>query len=377
MIKQLRLLFITDSLHVGGAERHAVSLASAFIQQGHSVAIACSERGLLASYAEQAGVVIHTVCEQLVKRRLSLPFAQGLAKLLEQESYDIVHAHMYASAGASAAALSGWQPILVLTEHSEASWRTASDQHWSRWFYSKTKHIIAVSEQIKKRLIERDSVPSHQISVIMNSLLPNIETHESNQPACFSLFSKAPVIGVVARLQPEKGVSYFIEAAALIHRALPLVHFVIIGDGPLRQVLQERVISLDMQECVHFLGFRLNVKELMQRMDIVVIPSLSEGTPLVTLDAMASGVPIVASAVGGIPEQIRHQQEGLLVKPGNPQELGDALIYLLQNPKKLRQLSNAGRLRVTTHFQFSTMVRQVEAIYQAELSRSVHRIERR
>ena len=368
----LRLLLVADSLHIGGAEQHVVSLASALVQRGYHVTIACSEKGFLAPLAERAGVVVRPLLDRLVKRRLSPQFAQELAKHLRQESYDLVHAHMYASDAACACALSGTTPPLVLTEHSEASWRSADEQRCSQWFYAKARHIIAVSKQIRKRLIEHDGVPSHRISVIMNTLLPGLEASGGVQQACPAMLAGKPLVGVVARLQPEKGIGYFIEAAAYVLRVIPHAHFLIIGDGQERHSLQEQAIALGVQEQVHFIGFRLDVRALMQGLDVVVVPSLSEGTPLVTLEAMAAGIPIVASAVGGIPEQVRHLREGLLVPPADPQALGKAMIYLLQNPARLRQLGEAGRLRVAAHFQFGTMIEQTEAVYRTVLSASPH-----
>jgi glycosyltransferase involved in cell wall biosynthesis len=118
---------------------------------------------------------------------------------------------------------------------------------------------------------------------------------------------------------------------------------------------------------VHFLGFRLDARALIAMLDVLVIPSLSEGTPLVTLEAFSAGVPVVASAVGGIPEQVRHQLEGLLVPAGNALAFAEAVLYLLHNPGRMQQMGKAGQQRALSQFRFSTMVRETEAIYRAAL----------
>jgi glycosyltransferase involved in cell wall biosynthesis len=122
-----------------------------------------------------------------------------------------------------------------------------------------------------------------------------------------------------------------------------------------------------MQEHVHFLGFRLDARAIVGLLDILVVPSLSEGTPLVTLEAMTAGVPVVASAVGGIPEQIRHHCEGLLVPPGDSAALGEAVLQLLQNPTRMQQLGEAGRWRVLSAFNFAAMVQATEEVYRVAL----------
>ena len=118
---------------------------------------------------------------------------------------------------------------------------------------------------------------------------------------------------------------------------------------------------------MHFLGFRLDARAIVGSLDVLVVPSLSEGTPLVTLEAMAAGVPVVASAVGGIPEQIRHESEGLLVPPGNALALSEAILRLLHHPTLMQRLGQAGQQRAAAQFRLETMVQQTEDIYRATL----------
>lgn len=363
----INLLLVADSLNVGGAERHVVSLASALAQQGHSVTIACSREGALAPLAEQAGVSVRPLLHHLVKRRLSTEFAWKLARLIRQSRFDLVHAHMYASAAASACATLGTGIPLVLTEHSEAKWRSRYACWCSRWLYHRAKHIIAVSKGIRHRLIEQDGVPYDRVSVIMNALSTTPEPSPRIQPILPVELRNGPLVGLVARLQPEKGVKYFLEAAAHILQCLPQVHFLVMGDGPLRQELQAYAEQLGVQEHLHFLGFRLDARDLIGFLNVLVVPSLTEGTPVVTVEAMTAGIPVVASAVGGIPEQIRDEIEGLLVPPGDSVALGEAVLRLLKNPAWSQQLGMAGRQRALSQFSFATMLQQIEAVYRIAL----------
>jgi glycosyltransferase involved in cell wall biosynthesis len=365
LYRPMRLLLVADSLNVGGAEWHVVNLAAALAEQGHRITLACTVEGALAHLAEQAGISVRPLLSHLVKRRLSLKYAWKLARLVRQSQFDLVHAHMYASALASAYALLGTSIPLVITEHSQANWRSHYARQYSRWSYSRAQHIIAVSREIRRRLIEQDGVPFDRVSVIMNALPPEIRP--SIQPGLPAALRNGPLVGVAARLQPEKGVSYFVEAAAHVLQFLPQVHFLVMGEGPQRKELQAQVERLGVQEHVHFLGFRLDARAIVGLLDVLVVPSLSEGTPLVTLEAMTAGVPVVASTVGGIPEQIRHRREGLLVAPGDAQALGEAVLHLLQNSVLMRQLGEAGRQRALSRFNFKAMVEETREVYRAIL----------
>ena len=363
----MRLLLVADSLDVGGAEWHVVNLASALAEQGHRITLACTVEGVLAPLAEQAGISVRPLLHHLVKRRQSPRYAWKLAKLVRQSQFDLVHAHMYASALASAYALLGTSIPLVITEHSQANWRSHYACRCSQWSYSQARHVIAVSREIRRRLIEQEGVPSDRVSVIMNALPPASEQCKSIQPDLPAALRTGLLVGVAARLQPEKGVAYFLEAAAHVLQFLPEVHFLVMGDGPQRKELQAYVEQLGVQEHVHFLGFRLDARAIIGLLDVLVVPSLSEGTPLVTLEAMSAGVPVVASAVGGIPEQVRHQSEGILVPPGDALALGEAVLHLLQNPTWMQQLGEAGRQRALSRFSFTTMLQETENVYRATL----------
>ncbi|MBV8694664.1 MAG: glycosyltransferase, partial [Ktedonobacteraceae bacterium] len=291
--RPLRVLLVADSLDVGGAEQHVVSLAVALAQKGYHVTLACSVEGSLASFPRQGNVLVQPLLHTLVKRQFSLGFAWQLSQLVRRGSFDLVHAHMYTSAFASACALFGTSIPLVITEHSQANWRSKHAQRCSRWFYHRASHIIAVSKEIRRRLIERDNVPFDRVSVIMNATpllaVPNTE------PVLPVEIGKGLLVGMVARLQPEKGPTYFLEAAAYVLRVVQDIQFLVVGDGPMRAKLQAYAVQLGIQKHVHFLGFRLDARSLIGLLDILVVPSLSEGTPLVTLEAMTADVAVVAT----------------------------------------------------------------------------------
>jgi len=365
------LLLVVDSLETGGAERQVVDLAVALRRKGYEVAVACSVAGELSDVLGDAGIPVHLLLRRLVKRRLSAAYAWRLRRLLRRERFDLVHAHIYASTAAAAIATLGTGALLVITEHTEASWQGWRARWISRWVYRQAKHIIAVSTPIERRLIERDGLSPDRITVIPNAVVPASEVRSDAHPALPA--GLRPLVGVVARLQREKGVANFLEAAARVAPLLPEAHFVIAGDGPLRQELEILAENLGLKSRIRFLGFRSDASALIESMDVLVVPSLTEGSPLVTLEAMAAGVPVVASAVGGIPDQVRHGEEGLLVPPGDTEALGEALLDLLRDPGRARRLGEAGRRRATSEFGHATMVGRIEDVYRAVLGRPAAR----
>ena len=370
-LRPIRLLLVVDSLEVGGAERQVVDLAVALRRNGYGVTVACSVAGDLSGALEEARVPVRPLLERLAKRRLSLAYAWRLRRLLRRERFDLVHAHIYASVVAAAIATLRTDVPLVITEHTEASWQDWRARWVSRWVYRRVERIIAVSTPIRRRLIERDGVHPDLITVVPNAVVPASEPPaDAPHPA---ELRERPLVGVVARLQPEKGVANFLKAATRVAPQFPEAHFVVAGDGPLRQVLAALAEDLGLRERVHFLGFRSDASALMKSLDVLVVPSVTEGSPLVTLEAMAAGVPVVASAVGGIPDQIRHDKEGLLIPPGDSDALGGALVALLRDPERARRLGEAGRRRATSRFGHATMVHQIENVYRDVLGQPAAR----
>lgn len=358
---------MVDSLEVGGAERHVVDLAAALRRKGHEVAVACSVAGELSGALDGTNVQVRPLLGRLVKRRVSATYARRLRRLLEEGRFDLVHAHIYASAAASALATPGTGVPLVVTEHTEGAWQGRSAHLVSRLICRRARRMIAVSTPIRQRLIERDGVGPEKISLVPNAVIPASDTLPSNPDVPPEGWHEGQLVGVVARLQPEKGIANFLKAAARVSSSCPEARFLVVGDGPLREALLRLADRLGLRERVRFLGHRADARALIGLLDVLAVPSLTEGTPLTVLEAMAAGVPIVASAVGGVPDQVRHGKEGLLVPPEDPVALGDALLGLLQDPGLARRLGEAGRRRSDSEFAHATMVQRIEGVYGAVL----------
>jgi glycosyltransferase involved in cell wall biosynthesis len=355
----MRLLIAVDGLAVGGAERHVVDLATALAGSGHRVTLACSDGGPLAADVP-AGVRLAVLGDGLVKRRFDERYAHGLRALAREERPDVVHAHLYASAAAAEAALRDDDTPLVVTEQTEAPWRCAAERAVSARSYARARRVIAVSGAIRRTLVGDFGLPAEKVAVIPNAVVAG----DGSSPAT-GLPRGRPLVGVVARLVPEKGIDGFLRAAASLAVRHPGAAFAIVGDGPLRAELEGQAAALGLDGRVRFLGARRDVRALLPALDVLAVPSRSEGTPLTIVEAMLAGTPVVATAVGGIPEQVDDGRTGLVVAPDDDDALIAALDRLLSDHRLARALAARAGVQARRRFGHAAMVRRIEDVYRA------------
>jgi glycosyltransferase involved in cell wall biosynthesis len=179
----------------------------------------------------------------------------------------------------------------------------------------------------------------------------------------------APVVTCVGA-RPEKRVERIIEAVAAVRPRHPDVRLLVVGKSSVQRTLEELVERLSLKDNVHFLGFRKDIATLLQLTDVGVIASDREGSPLAVLEYMAAGCGIVASRVGGIPDMVRHGEEGLLVEPGDVDALAGAVGALLDDPELRQRLGAAAKRRREAEYSLRTLVARTEALYEEGLARA-------
>jgi glycosyltransferase involved in cell wall biosynthesis len=175
-------------------------------------------------------------------------------------------------------------------------------------------------------------------------------------------------VGTVTRLSPQKAPLDFVAAAAHVTAQRPDVHFVIVGDGPLRAEVETEIAALGITERIHLTGIRRDVPDLMHSFNVFALTSLWEGLPRVLPQAMAAGLPIVATAVDGNAEAVTDGVNGFLTPPGDPQAMASALLRLLENPALAAQMGEVGRIRAAD-FSAHKMVSDIAALYEALLEK--------
>jgi glycosyltransferase involved in cell wall biosynthesis len=174
---------------------------------------------------------------------------------------------------------------------------------------------------------------------------------------------KGPTIGFVGRLSEEKGIHWLLKAMVKIKQEIPDVHLLIVGTGPIEKELKDLCSSLLLNSHVVFAGYKPNAFELLRQLDVFIIPSRSEGCPIVVLEAMAMGLPVVASHVGGNPELVRDGETGYLVPYNRIDELASAVVAILKNKDKADEMGNAGKKLAFSKFHPSQFVRQLQEMY--------------
>jgi len=211
--------------------------------------------------------------------------------------------------------------------------------------------------------VRRGLAKPEKIAVIHNAYSIEIDEMVESSPA-----ADGKVVGFVGRLADQKGVEYLIQAAPAVLAKHPDTRFLIVGDGPERAHLEQLVRDLKVTQSVEFAGYQPEPRNLIQKMAVVVIPSIYDPFPLVTLEVMALGGPIVGSAVGGIPEAVEDGRTGLLVPPRDPAAIAQALLKLLDDPVLRAAMGAAGRARAKNEFSPGTITAQYANLYRRLLA---------
>jgi glycosyltransferase involved in cell wall biosynthesis len=180
------------------------------------------------------------------------------------------------------------------------------------------------------------------------------------------------LVGTLSCLKPQKGPLDFVGAASLAHARCDRLRFVVAGDGPLRREVEARVRELRLGGVLRLLGWRRDVGELLRAMDVFLLTSRFEGLPRAVLQAMAAGVPVVATAVGGTPEVVEDRCTGLLVPPESPRAAADRVVEMVADSDLRRRCVERARRTVDGRFDIHRMVRDLERIYISLLARTIH-----
>ncbi|MGA2059682.1 MAG: glycosyltransferase [Thermoguttaceae bacterium] len=223
-----------------------------------------------------------------------------------------------------------------------------------------TDAFIAVAETHGRYLAEEEGCPAAKVHVIPNGV--DVEKFHPRWPVAslqeeFCLAPGSPVVGIVAALRPEKNHELFLQAAKLVHEALPTTKFLVIGDGPRRAELGCFAQDLGLNEAVRFTGTRGDVPEMLSLVDVVLLTSHMEANPASILEAMACEKPVVATRVGSVAETVLDGRTGYLVPPGEAYELAGRTLDLLCHPDHAALLGRAGREHVIAHWSVDRMVK--------------------
>ncbi|MFQ5601517.1 MAG: glycosyltransferase [Candidatus Krumholzibacteriia bacterium] len=358
----IRVLQLLQGLNIGGIERMVVSLVRGLDGSEVRTSFCTFDwKGKLAGQLEERGYRLHHR-----KRRgpLDLRFVAWLVGLLRGERAHVVHAHNATALlyGVAATTLVRGTRLLY-TEHDRAFPSSLRERGLHALLACRTHAVATVSETLRGHLVRYERFPSRRVHVIRNGVELAAAARCRDEVRGELGLAARPVAGIVARLAPVKNHALLLRAWKRVLREIPDAVLLVVGNGSQEAALRALAAELELGDAVRFLGFRLDVTELLQAMDVFVLSSMSEGLSLTLLEAEASGLPIVATRVGGNPEVVRDGETGALVPPGQEEPLAGALARLLQDPALRTRLGERGRSLYRKHYTLQGMVRGYTRLY--------------
>ena len=366
----MNILYVVTSLDVGGTQKMLYETIKNMDRDKYQIVVCSLKKGGI------YGKILSDLDIKIISLKMNnrsgllnififIPSVLKLSKIIHKEKIDIVHSWLFQANIISriSARLAGVNRVIssVRVMEQEKKWQLSIERITSNL----CKKIIVNSRALKNFLLEKNVADSEKIEVIYNGIEVSENSDKRNIFKELGLKENEKIIGTVGRLHKQKGIEYFLESAKII---LPSVgfslKFIIVGDGPERKKLESKARRLGIKNEVLFTGIREDAINLISIMDIFVLPSLWEGTPNVVLEAMLWGKPVISTEVGGVPELIENQVDGILVKPGNPVALADAVLQALKNERESIQMGIRAKEKVKKYFSIEKMVEQTEKLYQ-------------
>ena len=373
-----RILFYTDTPSYGGAEKQMELLAKHLRHFGYSVSLACGAYSVLKRRkAELEKAYEHTYLLPTIHKHDPRHYTK-LKKLLSAKGgsafggkigdFDLIHIHLWNPGScryAFWAAKHAGIPI-VTTEHDP--FELGGLKHKiKKMCLAKSNQMIAISLDNYRHLSEYGEDIKNRLNLIHNGIEANrfLDNHDK---ASLPVQKGDLVITCIAELHKRKGQKYLLQAFKKLQIEFPTLHLVLVGTGPAEKELKEKYGDIPN---VHFLGWREDVPQILRASDIFVLPSLREAFGLVLLEAMASGVIVVATDNGGTKDIIEHGKSGYLIPPANSERLVETIRTILTNPDQKLDIEKTALERVKTHFTAKVMAEKTAIIYDKVSSASL------
>jgi glycosyltransferase involved in cell wall biosynthesis len=371
-------------MEAGGAQKALLVLAQGLKQHGHHVLVASmyDKDEYISIFNRQYNLEIIDLQmkppgNKLIKAKAFITGLHRLRQIMRSEQIDVLQSFSHYSnlVGPAIAWVSG---VSVRVSSQRMSLRGAPG--WLR-FLDRTvansrlvQMMTAVSEGTRLFSIQEQGIRPDKMITIPNGVdlaryhhpLSTAEAVQLRQ--ALGLEITDVIVLTVARLHPQKGHRYLLQAAPGIRQIIPNVHFLFVGEGQLEEQLIAQIKEDKLENCVHLLGVRQDIAQLLAISDLFVLPSLWEGLPNAVLEAMAAGVPVVATNVDGCPEVIVDGETGFLVPPKEPQLLQKAVLEILQNDSLSIAMSQAARQYAVEHFSVESNISNYLSLYEQLLS---------
>lgn len=350
----------------GGTERQMTELIRRLDPGRFTVHVACFHRegAWLPRVAERAASIVEFPIHGFANPATVQQFF-SFARWCRRERIAVVQTcDLYANIFGLPAAALGGVPVRIGSRRELNPDKSEAHIRLQRFAYRFATKVVANSPAAQ-RILESEGLPTGSIAVIPNGLDPAAFPERSARP-------EVRTIVTVANLRPEKNHEALIAAAVLLVRRYPQLRFQFVGDGPRRQALEQLAVQRGVARHIDFLGHREDVPALLAAADAFALPSRSEAFPNGAIEAMAAGLPVVASAVGGLVDLIDDGRTGLLVPPGDPESLAQALATLIDSPARAAAIGRAAREDVHRQYSFDRMIAAFTHLYSSDPRGRVH-----
>jgi len=372
--EKLKILFIHGITEIGGAERELLLILSELPSLGYQPVVACPAQGPLVQELDRRKIEHHAIAMPPWRKLLAYPKRASAVRVLREVIMTkrplVLHVNDIWWVPQTLRAVAGFRIPIVAHVRQEID-----PPKVRRYELNELDKVFPVSRQIQRSL-EAGGVLPERLRVIYSGLdtsaVPvQADGHQIRHE--FGIPVDVPLIGTVGNLFPRKGYEVMLRALPTILKSLPELHYLVVGGGnaAYETRLRSLVKELGVANRVHFAGFQDPVYSYLAAIDLYVHPALTEGFGIAVLEAMAMRKPVVATATGGLPEIVQDGETGIVVLPGDPDALAQSVSELLQDSARCRQLGEAGRTRVATHFTVESMMDQLVSGYGTLLGRRV------
>lgn len=362
MIDPLTIVHTETSKEWGGQEIRIFTEMQAMKDRGYRMFLAAPSYSEIYKRCEQAGFDVFPLSDN----RLLMPLGiLKLKRLFEKENVKIVNTHSSRDSwmGGIAARMAK-VPLILRTRHIDVSY---PNKFFSRIAYSELPHhVLTTSEKIVSSLKEELKLDPERVSCIPTGIdfkrfNPDITSTLREE---LNIDVNEKIVGMISVIRSWKGHEYFLEAAQKILKKHNDIRFIIVGDGPRRDYINQEIQRLNLGSAVMMLGYREDVVDVMAGLDVLVLPSYAhEGIPQIILQGLAMNKPIVATRVGGIPEIINHGESGLLAEPQNSDSLAEKILQFTDDLQWARRLAHKGRSRIQQNHTIEMMCQSLEKLY--------------
>ncbi len=353
---------VTEMNVLGGAEVFIRNAAPRLRKLGWDLQlITLSEGGILVDQLRAESV---PVIELGVNKTNFFYMIPKLLSLWKKEKPQILHTHLYHAGliGRILGKMAGIHPIFVHQAGPELfrnNIRILLDKHTS----SLVTQYVVTSTYVNQILQTREQIHPNKIIIIPNGIVTREYELSRTRPKGWPDVGQGPVLGTVGRLAPEKGHLLLIEALSILRQNGVVFYALMIGDGILKDELIQKTKIQHLEDCISWVGSQNNVPDWLPFFDLFVLPSQWEGISLALLEAMAAGLPVIATSVGGTPEVIKNGETGLLVPPSNPHALAAAIQKMIENPSLSREMGQAGKRHCQQNYDIDRIVKEIDSIY--------------